>query len=84
MIYIVYECDKHRTHASTCVKEIFTSKQQALSFYNKGVKLFKMQGESEWFLNLATHSPRINLSLDNDVLHDMVLIKSNEDGFTSR
>jgi hypothetical protein len=84
MIYIVYECDKHRTHASTCVKEIFTSKQQALSFYNKGVKLFKMQGESEWFLNLATHSPRINLSLDNDVLHDMVLIKSNEDGYKRR
>jgi hypothetical protein len=84
MIYIVYEYDNHRTHASTCVKEIFTNKQQALSFYNKGVKLFKMQGESEWFLNLATHSPRINLSLDNDVLHDMVLIKSNEDGFTSR
>lgn len=84
MIYIVYECDTHRSHQSTCVKEIFTNKQKALAFYRKGVKLFKAQGESEWFINLATHEPRLNASFDNDVLHDMVLIKSNEDGFVSR
>lgn len=84
MIYIVYECDKRRTYSSFCIKEIFTSKKKAVAFYNKGVKLFKKQGEADWFINLATHSPRMNLSFDNDVLHDMVLIKSNEDGFTSR
>jgi hypothetical protein len=79
MIYIVYECDAHRSYKSFCVKEIFTNKKKALAFYNKGVKLFKAQGESDWYINLAEHKPRLNLSFDNDVLHDMVLIKTNEE-----
>lgn len=79
MIYIVYECDNHRNYNSICVKEIFTNRQKAIAYYNKGVRLFNKQGESDWYINLARHVPRMNESFDNNVLRDMVLIKSNEE-----
>lgn len=79
MIYIVFECDEHCSYNSYVIKEIFTNKAEALSFYNKGKKHYSNVGE-KYILNLAVHTKRLNLSLDNNVLRDLIIMKSTLNG----
>jgi len=75
MIYIVFECDVWNSYSSYVIKEILTNKAEAISFYNKGKKHYSNTGE-EYILNLGVHTKRLNLSLDNNVLRDLTIIKS--------
>lgn len=75
MIYIVFECDVWNTYSSYVIKEIFTNKVEAISFYNKGRKRYSKTGEA-YILNLGIHTKRLNLSFDNDVLSDLTVIRS--------
>jgi hypothetical protein len=75
MIYIVFECDAWSSYSSYVIKEIFTNKAEAVSFYNKGKKHYSNVGET-YILNLAVHTKRLNMSLDNNVLRDLTIIKS--------
>ena len=77
MIYIIYECDAHRSYSSFCIKEICTSKTTAIAFYKEGKKRYYQKGDG-YFLNLAEYEPRFNLSFDNSVLADMNIIMTSE------
>jgi hypothetical protein len=77
MIYVVFECDAHRMYESYCVKEMFTNKRKAISFFNKCKKIYT-EGDDGWILNLAVHTPTYDLKCQSDVLHDLEIIKHTE------
>ena len=75
-IYIVFECDGHRTHTSTVIKFITTSLKKAEVLYKHAGKYYT---DNQYFLNLAIYEPVLKLDGGNNILNELSILKTTED-----
>ena len=74
-VYLVFECDSHRSIGSYCVKFLSASLIEAINIYNKDKKEYR---NNDWFYNLALYKPTGNECFTGNVLRDLEIIKTTE------
>lgn len=74
-VYVVFECDNHRSHDSYCIKLLSGSLIEAMKIYNKDKKEYRT---NDWFYNLALYKPTGKECFTGNVLRDLEIIKTTE------
>jgi hypothetical protein len=75
-IYIVFECDKHRSYVSTQIKYLSGDKKEALSAF---VRLKRFYFKQDFFLNLGEYVPlKDKITPDSAIERDFKVIKTTE------
>lgn len=76
-IYIVYECDSHRSYDSVVIKYMTTAKVKAKAFYNYYKQNYV--DDSSWFFNLGYYEMDIDSCSDeSNAVRDIDLLISTE------
>lgn len=75
-LYIVFECDGHRSYDSYVVKLITPSVRLANKLFNKARKHYDT--DAEYYLNIGSYTPSFIPECDNNVLSDLKVIKTTE------
>jgi hypothetical protein len=75
-LYIVFECDDHRSYDSYVIKLITSSKKVANKLYNAARKHYDT--DDSYHLNIASYTPVLIPECDNNVLRDLVVFRTTE------
>lgn len=73
-LYIVFECDGHRTYNSYVIKLITPSIRLANKLFNTARRHYDIN--AEYYLNIGCYTPLLVPECDNNVLQNLQVIKT--------
>lgn len=75
-LYIVYECDTHRSYDFYVIKLITPSIRLANKLFNAGKRHYDIN--TDYYLNIGCYTPVLIPECDNNILRNLKLIKTTE------
>lgn len=66
-LYVVYECDTHRSYSSYVIKLVTANKDIAKTLFNENKKSYK---NSDYSLNVSEYQPNLNSKCDNNFIQE--------------
>lgn len=75
-VYIVFECDAHRSLDTYCIKLLTSNKREAIRIFKEGKPLYDK--DMNWYYNVGEYEPSGNENSNGNVLRDLEIILTTE------